>query len=228
MRDGADRRPARRRPSWPEPHDHNDQETRHDDQHFHFTRRARCSRRRRHWRAARPAPRSRKSDRPSASSCPTPPARASTRSRAPRSRRWPRRSAHPVVVDNQPGAGGIVGLQALARSAPDGITLCVVSNNVVIFPSVLQVAALRHAGRLHADRGGRLTPMVLVVNPTKVPAKNAKEFVALLKAKPGELNFGSGGNGTILHLAARDVPRRSGRQGASTSRTRASGRWSPT
>jgi tripartite-type tricarboxylate transporter receptor subunit TctC len=45
------------------------------------------------------------------------------------------------------------------------------------------------------------TPMVLVVNPAKVPATNSKEFIALLKAKPGALNFASGGNGTILHLA---------------------------
>ena len=45
-----------------------------------------------------------------------------------------------VVVENQPGAGGVVGLQALARSAPDGHTLSVVSNNVVIFPSVLKSA----------------------------------------------------------------------------------------
>ena len=42
-----------------------------------------------------------------------------------------------IVVDNQPGAGGIVGLQALARSTPDGLTLSIVSNNVVIFPSVM-------------------------------------------------------------------------------------------
>jgi tripartite-type tricarboxylate transporter receptor subunit TctC len=45
------------------------------------------------------------------------------------------------------------------------------------------------------------TPMVLVVNPSKVQATNSKEFIALLKSKPGELNFASGGNGTILHLA---------------------------
>jgi len=44
----------------------------------------------------------------------------------------------PVVVENQPGAGGVLGLQALARSAPDGNTLSIVSNNVVIFPSVLK------------------------------------------------------------------------------------------
>jgi tripartite-type tricarboxylate transporter receptor subunit TctC len=43
---------------------------------------------------------------------------------------------HPIVIDNQPGAGGIVGLQALQKSAPDGMTLSVVSNNVVILPSV--------------------------------------------------------------------------------------------
>ena len=45
------------------------------------------------------------------------------------------------------------------------------------------------------------TPMVLVVNPSKVQATNSKEFIALLKSKPGALNFASGGNGTILHLA---------------------------
>ena len=45
------------------------------------------------------------------------------------------------------------------------------------------------------------TPMVLVVNPQRVPAKDHKEFQALLKAKPGQYNFASGGNGTILHLA---------------------------
>ena len=55
-----------------------------------------------------------------------------------------------VIVDNQPGAGGIVGLQALARSAPDGFTLSVVSNNVVILPSVYKTHSVRHAGRLHA------------------------------------------------------------------------------
>jgi tripartite-type tricarboxylate transporter receptor subunit TctC len=45
------------------------------------------------------------------------------------------------------------------------------------------------------------TPMVLVANPNKVPATNSKDFIALLKSKPGQFNFGSGGNGTILHLA---------------------------
>jgi tripartite-type tricarboxylate transporter receptor subunit TctC len=106
-----------------------------------------------------------------------------------------------VVVENQPGAGGIVGLQALARSAPDGMTLSVVSNNVVIFPSVYKTLPFNMPNDFTPIAICGFTPVVLVVNP-KVPAKDAKEFAALLKAKPGELNYASGGNGTILHLAA--------------------------
>jgi tripartite-type tricarboxylate transporter receptor subunit TctC len=106
-----------------------------------------------------------------------------------------------VVVDNQPGAGGVVGLQALARSAPDGNTLSVVSNNVVIFPSVLKSLPFDMPGDFTPIAVVGATPMVLVVNPAKVPATNSKEFIALLKSKPGQLNFASGGNGTILHLA---------------------------
>ena len=105
-----------------------------------------------------------------------------------------------VIVDNQPGAGGIVGLQALARAAPDGYTLSVVSNNVVIFPSVLKSMPFDMPGDFTPIAIIGYTPVVLVVNP-KVPASNAKEFIALLKSKPGELNYASGGNGTILHLA---------------------------
>ena len=108
---------------------------------------------------------------------------------------------HPIVVDNQPGAGGIVGLQVLARSAPDGFTLSVVSNNVVIFPSVLKSLPFDMPGDFTPIAVMGYTPVVLVVN-AKVPASNAKEFVALLKERKGEMNYASGGNGTILHLAA--------------------------
>ena len=106
-----------------------------------------------------------------------------------------------IVVDNQPGAGGVLGLQALARSAPDGTTLSVVSNNVVIFPSVLKSLPFDMPGDFTPIAVVGATPMVLVVSPAKVPAANHKEFVALLKNKPGAFNFASGGNGTILHLA---------------------------
>jgi tripartite-type tricarboxylate transporter receptor subunit TctC len=106
----------------------------------------------------------------------------------------------PVVVDNQPGAGGIVGLQALAKAAPDGMTLSVVSNNVVIFPSVYKTIPFDMPGDFTPIAVVGATPIVLVVNPNKVPAKDHKEFAALLKSRPDQFNFGSGGNGTILHL----------------------------
>lgn len=105
-----------------------------------------------------------------------------------------------VVVDNQPGAGGIVGLQALARSAPDGQTLAMVSNNVVIFPSVVK--------NLPFDMPGDFTPIavigaspILLVTHPRLPAGNCRELIALLKSKPGQLNYASSGNGTIVHLA---------------------------
>ncbi len=105
-----------------------------------------------------------------------------------------------IVIDNQPGAGGIVGLQQLQKSAPDGMTLSVVSNNVVILPSVYKTVPFDMPGDFTPIAVIGATPIVLVVNPQKVPAKDHKEFAALLKSKPGELNYGSGGNGTILHL----------------------------
>lgn len=107
-----------------------------------------------------------------------------------------------VVVENQPGAGGVVGLQTLSKAAPDGNTLSVVSNNVVIFPSVLKSLPFDMPGDFTPIAMLGNTPMVLVVNPQKISATNSREFIALLKSKPGELNFASGGNGTILHLAA--------------------------
>jgi tripartite-type tricarboxylate transporter receptor subunit TctC len=110
-----------------------------------------------------------------------------------------------VVIDNQPGAGGVVGLQALARAPADGNTLAVVSNNVVIFPSVLKSLPFDMPGDFTPIAVVGATPMVLVVNPQKMPVKDAKEFFALLKSKPGAFNFASGGNGTILHLGSEMV-----------------------
>ena len=106
-----------------------------------------------------------------------------------------------VVIDNQPGAGGVVGTAAMIKSAPDGLTLSVVSNNHVIYPSVLAALPFDPVNDITPISVIGATPMVLVVNP-KVPAKDLKEFAALLKASPGKYNFASSGNGTILHLAA--------------------------
>ncbi len=107
-----------------------------------------------------------------------------------------------VVVENQAGAGGIVGLQAMARAPADGFTLSVVSNNVVIFPSVYKKLPFEMPGDFTPIAVIGSTPLVLVVNPSKVPAQNAREFAALMKSKPGQMSYASGGNGTILHLAA--------------------------
>lgn len=107
-----------------------------------------------------------------------------------------------VVVENQAGASGVIGLQALAKNPPDGYTLSVVSNNVVIFPSVIKNLPFEMPGDFTPIAVVGATPLVLVANPQRVPANNGREFIAALKAKPDGFNFGSGGTGTILHLAA--------------------------
>jgi tripartite-type tricarboxylate transporter receptor subunit TctC len=108
----------------------------------------------------------------------------------------------PVVIENQPGAGGIVGTQALVRAAPDGQTLSIVSNNHVIYPSVYKTVPFDPIADITPIAVIGSTPLVLVVNPNKVSAKTAKELAALLKANPAKYNYASSGNGTILHLAA--------------------------
>jgi tripartite-type tricarboxylate transporter receptor subunit TctC len=106
-----------------------------------------------------------------------------------------------LVVENQPGAGGVVGTQALVKAAPDGQTLSMVSNNHVIYPSVLKSLPFDPINDITPICVVGATPMVLVVNPG-LPVNSLKEFVALLKANPGKYNYASSGNGTILHLAA--------------------------
>jgi tripartite-type tricarboxylate transporter receptor subunit TctC len=105
-----------------------------------------------------------------------------------------------VVIDNQPGAGGVVGTAAMVKSAPDGLTLSMVSNNHVIYPSVLKSVPFDPVADITPIAVIGATPLVLVVNP-KVPARTLQEFVALLKSHPGKYNYASSGNGTILHLA---------------------------
>ena len=107
-----------------------------------------------------------------------------------------------VVVENQAGASGVIGLQALAKNPPDGLTLSVVSNNVVIFPSVIKNLPFEMPADFTPIAVVGATPLVLVANPQKVPSGNSREFIAALRAKPDGYNFGSGGTGTILHLAA--------------------------
>ncbi len=105
-----------------------------------------------------------------------------------------------VVIENLPGAGGITGASVIVRAPADGLTLGVVSNNHVVNPSVFKKMPFDAVGDITPISVVGATPFVLVVNP-KVPAKNAKELQALLKAKPDGYNYASSGNGTIIHLA---------------------------
>jgi tripartite-type tricarboxylate transporter receptor subunit TctC len=106
-----------------------------------------------------------------------------------------------LVIDNLPGAGGITGTTALVKAAPDGNTIGVLSNNHAVNPSVFKKLPYDSVADITPISVVGATPFVLVVNPAKVPAKNAKELQAFLKAKPGQYNYASPGNGTIIHLA---------------------------
>ncbi|MCY1266550.1 hypothetical protein D9M68_162300 [compost metagenome] len=106
----------------------------------------------------------------------------------------------PVVIENLPGAGGITGAAAVVKASPDGTTLGLVSNNHVINPSVFKSMPFDAIKDVTPISVLGATPLVLVVNP-KIPAKDVKELVALMKAKPDSFNLASSGNGTIIHLA---------------------------
>jgi len=106
-----------------------------------------------------------------------------------------------VVIENQPGAGGVVGTAAMIKATPDGNTLSFVSNNHVIYPSVLKSVPFDPLADITPISLVAISPMILIVNP-KLPVATLNDFVALLKANPGKYNFASSGNGTILHLAA--------------------------
>jgi len=106
-----------------------------------------------------------------------------------------------VVIENLPGAGGITGTSALVKAAPDGNTIAFISNNHAVNPSVYKKMPYDSLADVTPISVVGATPFVLVVNPSKLPAKDAKELVALLKARPGAYNLASSGNGTIIHLA---------------------------
>ncbi len=106
-----------------------------------------------------------------------------------------------LVIENLAGAGGVTGTASLVKAAPDGNTIALVSNNHVVNPSVYKKMPYDSLNDITPITVVGETPFVLVVNPAKVPAKNAKELQPFLKAKPGTYNYASSGNGTIIHLA---------------------------
>jgi tripartite-type tricarboxylate transporter receptor subunit TctC len=105
----------------------------------------------------------------------------------------------PLVVDNRPGAGGVVGSEVAAKSPADGYTLLAGSSGPIsISPNVQKVAyePLRDFAPISLLA---VNPFMLVVNPA-IPAKNVKELIALLKAHPGKYSFASSGSGATSHL----------------------------
>ena len=106
----------------------------------------------------------------------------------------------PVVIENLPGAGGQTGTLQVVKAPKDGSNLALVSSNHVINPAIYKKVLFDHLNDVTPITVLGTVPLVLVVNPS-VPAKNAKELIALMKSQPGKLNLGSAGNGSTLHLA---------------------------
>ena len=104
------------------------------------------------------------------------------------------------VIENKPGAGSTIGADMVAKAAPDGYTLVMISSTHTISPSIYK--------SIPYDPIKSFTPIsklvdsayVLVVNPNKVAATNVKDFIALAKAKPDVLHYASSGNGSTQHL----------------------------
>jgi tripartite-type tricarboxylate transporter receptor subunit TctC len=108
---------------------------------------------------------------------------------------------HSIVVDDLPGAGGTLATTQVARAAPDGMTLEIVSSNHVINPSLFKTLPYDAISSFTPITVVGVVPLVLVVSPT-VAAKNIPELISLIKSRPaGTFNYGSLGIGTALHLA---------------------------
>lgn len=105
-----------------------------------------------------------------------------------------------LVPDNRPGAGGTLGLTLVAKSPADGYTVIVTSPTIAISPALY--ANLQFDSQKDFAAVARLASIenVMLVHPS-VPAKTLKQFIALARAHPGKLNYGSGGAGTTNHLA---------------------------
>ena len=116
------------------------------------------------------------------------------------SERMQEKLGQPVTVENRTGAGGNVGVENVVRSAPDGLSMLMgTTGTLTINPHLYANMGFNPATDLAGISMAFATDHVLVVNPA-VPAQTAQEFIALLKARPGQLSFGSGGNGSSTHL----------------------------
>jgi tripartite-type tricarboxylate transporter receptor subunit TctC len=106
----------------------------------------------------------------------------------------------PFVIENRPGAGAVIGTQEVAKSAPDGYTLLMMSNTQTANESLVPQRKYELMRDLVPIAPINFSDLVIVVHPS-VPAKNLKEFIALAKSQPGKLNYASSGQGTPYHMA---------------------------
>jgi len=112
------------------------------------------------------------------------------------SERW----GQQIVVDNRPGGGGNIAVELAVKSSPDGYTLLLASNHVTINQSLFKTIPYDPVQDLAPITLAAITPNILVIHPS-LPAKSVKDLILLAKSKPGQLNFSSGGNGSVGHLA---------------------------
>jgi tripartite-type tricarboxylate transporter receptor subunit TctC len=114
--------------------------------------------------------------------------------------RLQRSLGQPFVVENRPGAGAIIGTEAVAKSSPDGYTLLMMSNTHTVNESLFTKKPYTLMRDFAPIAPVNYSDLILVVHPS-VPVKNLKELIALAKAKPGALNYASSGPGTPYHMA---------------------------
>ena len=105
-----------------------------------------------------------------------------------------------VVIDNRPGAAGTIGTDIVAKSTPDGHTLVINSTSLTIVPNAYKNLPFDPARDLTPIAMIAQAPQLVMINMT-VPASTLKELIAYARARPRELKFSSGGNGTVPHLA---------------------------
>ena len=106
-----------------------------------------------------------------------------------------------VVVENRPGASGMIAAEAVAKSAADGYTLMMGSQTTLaVAPALYRKFSIDPARDFAGVAMAGVSPLVLVVHPS-VPVQSVHDLIALAKAKPGTINFGSGGLGTTPHMA---------------------------
>lgn len=110
------------------------------------------------------------------------------------------RVGQPVVIDNRPGANTNVGTEFVAKAPPDGYTLLATASTLTINPSLYATLSYDPLRDFAPITLIATTPLILVVHPS-LPVKSVKELIALARSKPGQLNYGSAGNGSALHLA---------------------------